>query len=330
MDRVEYQSLIVQDLVNLERLGELNLTPWYQRRSVWTTAQKSYLINTLHENKPVPAIYIRHSLDLEKGKSIKEVVDGQQRTRTILSYCKDEFAARHPMHGRRLKFSQLTKDQQHKFLLTSISVGYLLGANDSDVIDIFGRINSVSKSLNAQEKRNAAFSGEFKQFCLKQASSRIEFWRKYNLFTANDISRMNEIQYVSDIVINIINGLSDYSSAALDKLYQDYEEEFPNADDIALRLDRVFDFIVSLDTSRITDTIFSRQPLFFSLFLVLDSIPNLSKEVVEYSLSQIDERFNADKNKTQQDIDFYNASTSTTQRIAQRRVRDQYIRSFIR
>jgi len=330
MDRVEYQSLIVQDLVNLERLGELNLTPWYQRRSVWTTAQKSYLINTLHENKPVPAIYIRHSLDLDKGKSIKEVVDGQQRTRTILSYCKDEFAARHPAHARRQKYSHLTKEQQHKFLLTSISVGYLLGANDSDVIDIFGRINSVSKSLNAQEKRNAEFSGEFKQFCLKQASSRIEFWRKYNLFTANDISRMNEIQYMSDIVLNLIYGLSDYSSTALDKLYGNFEEEFPQADDIERRLDKVFDFIVSLDASRITDTIFSRQPIFFSLFLILDSTPDLSKDAVEFLLTQVDERFNAEENKTQEDIDFYNASTSTTQRIAQRKVRDQYIRSFMR
>jgi hypothetical protein len=37
MDRVEYQPLMVQDLINLNRQGELNLEPWYQRRSVWTS-----------------------------------------------------------------------------------------------------------------------------------------------------------------------------------------------------------------------------------------------------------------------------------------------------
>ena len=186
MDRVDYQSLVIQDIVNLQKSDELNLSPWYQRRSVWNPAQKSYLINTLLEKKPIPAIYIRHSLDLEKSKSIKEVVDGQQRTRTILGFCNDEFTAKHPSHLRKVKFSQLNRDQQQHFLLTSIPVGFLLGATDADVIDIFGRINSISKSLNAQEKRNAAYSGEMKQLCLQQSSSRITFWRNYIIFTAND------------------------------------------------------------------------------------------------------------------------------------------------
>ena len=83
MDRVDYQSLIVQDIRNLDNSGELNYSPWYQRRSVWTTPQKSYLINTLIEQKPIPAIYIRYSLDLDRGKTVREVVDGQQRIRAI-------------------------------------------------------------------------------------------------------------------------------------------------------------------------------------------------------------------------------------------------------
>jgi hypothetical protein len=77
MDRVDYQTIVIQDLINLNKADELDLSPWYQRRSVWNPTQKSYLINTLLEQKPIPAIYIRHSLDLERSKSIKEVVDGQ-------------------------------------------------------------------------------------------------------------------------------------------------------------------------------------------------------------------------------------------------------------
>lgn len=55
MDRVDYQSLIVQDLINWYDAKELNLNPWYQRRAVWKNAQKSYLINTLLEDKPIPS-----------------------------------------------------------------------------------------------------------------------------------------------------------------------------------------------------------------------------------------------------------------------------------
>ena len=75
---------------------DLNLNPWYQRRSVWNDSQKSYLINTLFERKPIPTIYIRHTIDLEKEKSIKEVVDGQQRIRAILSFYRGEITAFHP------------------------------------------------------------------------------------------------------------------------------------------------------------------------------------------------------------------------------------------
>lgn len=52
MDRVNYQSMIIQDLVNDYKDKKLNLNPWYQRRSVWTKPQKACLINTLLERKP--------------------------------------------------------------------------------------------------------------------------------------------------------------------------------------------------------------------------------------------------------------------------------------
>lgn len=327
MDRVDYQTIVIQDLINLNKSDELDLSPWYQRRSVWSPAQKSYLINTLLEQKPIPAIYVRHSLDLEKSKSIKEVVDGQQRCRSIIGFTLDEFSSKHPNHEKKVKYSQLKRDEQQKYLLTSIPVGYLLGAGDGDVIDIFGRINSISKSLNSQEKRNAAYSGEVKQLCLTQASSRINFWRNYGVFTANDIARMNETQFISDIVYNLLNGLSDYSSSKLDKLYKDYDESFDAYDDISQRLDKSFDLLASLPPERISDTIFNRAPILFSLFIVVDEL-NPSKQILEKVILEIDERFNSEENQTDEDKKFVDACKSTTQRIAQRNVRDIYIRSF--
>jgi hypothetical protein len=200
MDRVDYERMVIQDLLNLNKSGELDLNPWYQRRSVWTRPQKAYLVNTLFEQKPVPTCYIRHYLDVEKEKSIKEVVDGQQRIRAILEYEKGEFAARHPDHAKRVKISELTSAQKSKFRMTAMSIGYLINADDSDVIEIFGRLNSVAKTLNGQEKRNARFSGEFKQFCLAQAAQRVKIWRDLGVFTANDIARMNEVQFTSELV----------------------------------------------------------------------------------------------------------------------------------
>ena len=163
MDRVEYSPITIQELINGKERAELNLNPWYQRRSTWSQAQKAYLINTILERKPVPSLYIRHSLDIAKEKSIKEVVDGQQRIRAILEYVNNAFAARHPAYETKLKFSELSRSEKSSFRMTSLSVGYLLEASDTDVIEIFGRLNSVAKTLNLQEKRNARWSGEFKR-----------------------------------------------------------------------------------------------------------------------------------------------------------------------
>ena len=330
MDRVDYQPLLIQDILNLRRSEELDVAPWFQRRSIWNTSQKSYLINTLFEDKPIPALYIRYHLDLERGKTVRQIVDGQQRTRTILEYCEDGFSARHPSSGERRLFSQLNRTEKESFLLTAISVGYLLGASDADVIDIFGRINSVSKSLNAQEKRNSRYSGEFKQFCLRQASTRVELWRTYNIFSGTEIGRMSEVQFISDLVVNLMGGLSDFRQTTLGEAYKTYDEEFPESSDLANRLDKVFDFLTSLEPSSIKDTIFRRQPILFSLILVLDSLTTLNKNRVQESLYEIDSRFNSVGNQTTADANFITASVATTQRIGQRRVRDGYLRSYIK
>ena len=333
MERVNYESTVIQDIRGLHRRKELNLDPWYQRRSVWTRPQQSYLINTLHEHKPVPTIYIRHSLDLDREKSIREVVDGQQRIKAILRYLDDRFTARHPSHKKRVSFCELSTRQQSAFLMTNLSVGYLINATDADVIEIFGRLNSVSKTLNSQEKRNARFSGEYKHFCLRQAAMRIGLWRALRIFSANNLARMLEVQFVSDLVMNMLDGLTDFSAARLNGVYHRYDHEFPEAPDLEARLERVFRCIANLQPGAIRDTIFRRHPLFFSLFLVLDGLDQLPDEQsLEAALHDIDAMFNADMpaaDRSDRDNEFIAACRASTQRIKSRRVRDEYIRAAL-
>lgn len=333
MERVDHEKIIIQDLINLNSKQELDLAPWYQRRSVWTPAQKSYLINTLFEQKPIPTIYVRHSLDMDAEKSIREVVDGQQRLRTILEYTNNEFKARHPAHTGRVTYKDLSRTEQQTFKLTSLSVGYLLGATDEDVIEIFGRLNSVAKTLNEQEKRNANFSGEFKQFCLREAASRLALWRGLGVFSANDIARMNEVQFISDLVLNMLKGLSDYSNSGLNAIYEKYEDRFPERKDVKERLERIFSAIAEMPTSAIKDTVFSRQPLFFTLCVILDGHRGkLKAERIEKGIHKIDEMFNADipfDERPRAEAAFITACTASTQRIKSRRVRDSYVKGKI-
>jgi hypothetical protein len=329
MDRVDYQSLIIQDLVNENKEKKLNLNPWYQRRSVWTRPQKAYLINTLFERKPIPAIYIRHTIDLDAGKSIKEVVDGQQRSRTIIEYCNGDFSAKLSDGKTRKTFVQLTATEREHFLLTPLPVGYLLGATDKDVIDIFGRINSVSKSLNPQERRNAAYSGEFKQFVLRKAIGYLEFWRSTGLFTGTDIARMAEVQFIADLIRNMIYGLSDFTQNQINKVYAEYDEEFQFTDDIEARMDFVFNIIMQMDPNVIKNTIFNRQPIFLSLALIIDEFRHEYIKDLEEKLFALDAEVKDENVKKEDTITFRTAISSTTQRIHSRRVRREFIISRI-
>lgn len=333
MERVDYESVVIQDLLNFYLRGELNIRPWYQRRSVWKRTQKAYLINTIHEGKPVPSIYVRHTIDLESEKSIKEVVDGQQRIRCLIEYKDDEFAASHPAHRRPVLFSELEASQRRQFLLTSISVGYLVGAEDRDVIEIFARINSVAKTLNPQEKRNARHSGAFKQFCVNESIDRLPIWREYGIFSDNGIARMEEVQFISDLVINLMEGLQDFSASQIDKYYNEYDEEFLEADGIRRRLERLFTRILEIPVDILKGSVFARPQVLFSLLLILDDSPGISLDKVKFCINEIDARVRAVKSGEVGDAlptDIYEAfTTGNLHRIRARHRRDRAIREYL-
>lgn len=331
MDRVDYESLIIQELINSHQAKSLNITPWYQRRAVWSTPQRAYLINTIFEQKPVPSLYIRHQIDLDTERSIKEVVDGQQRIRTILAYREDEFPARHPNHPRKVLYSQLTRSERGQFLATALSVGYLIGADDRDVIEIFGRINSIAKTLNPQEKRNAQFSGDFKQFCLRQAVERLAFWRSTGVFTANEIARMMEVQFISDLVINMVRGLQDYSSKAINDFYRNYDEEFPHEEDVSARLELLFGKLAALTPEDFSDTIFRASQITFSLMVVLDRLRDrdIRPDRIHTVIRDIDARISTygerDVLSREEDRERTGFTGGNLHRIRARKIRDEVI-----
>jgi hypothetical protein len=261
------------------------------------------------------------------------VVDGQQRCRSIIDYKENAFAARHPEHRRRVLYRDLTPVQREAFLMAKLPVAYLIGADDSDVIEIFGRLNAVSKTLNAQEKRAAQYSGEFHQFCLREAVDRLSLWRGMNLFTATDISRMAEVQFTAELAMAMVNGMTDFSSARVDAAYRQWDEDFPERTMVADRLERVYSKVAALKPEVVKDTIFRRSPLFYTLVLVLDSLGRLpGKNALEQALVDIDARFNDPRPLTRrpkEDVAFVAACTASTQRIRSRKTRFEYVKSFM-
>jgi hypothetical protein len=77
----------VCDFVTWAKAGTLILSPSFQRRSVWPTGAKSFLLDTIVRGLPIPIIFLREQkTDLDSLEPKREVVDGQQRIRTVLAF----------------------------------------------------------------------------------------------------------------------------------------------------------------------------------------------------------------------------------------------------
>ena len=123
MKSYDSRTYSINDFVEWDAAKQLELNPRFQRRHVWTDKAKSFLMDTILRGKPIPKVFIRQKINVTTKTSIREVVDGQQRLRTILSYIKDGFVVskrQNSSHGGIL-FSQLPEEVQAQVLAYEVS-----------------------------------------------------------------------------------------------------------------------------------------------------------------------------------------------------------------
>src|ERR1017187_1035312 len=75
-----------EDFLLWQANDALEITPKFQRRSVWRTPARSYFIDTILRGMTVPPLYLRMTQNKTKTKAIRQVVDGQQRVRSVLDF----------------------------------------------------------------------------------------------------------------------------------------------------------------------------------------------------------------------------------------------------
>jgi len=64
--------------------GDIVVNRDYQRSDkVWPPAARSYLIESILLGYPIPQLYLYPKTDLKSKKTIREIVDGQQRSQAI-------------------------------------------------------------------------------------------------------------------------------------------------------------------------------------------------------------------------------------------------------
>jgi Protein of unknown function DUF262 len=280
MKSFDSRTYSINDFVEWDSQKQLVLNPHFQRRAVWSEKAKSYLIDTIIRGKPIPKVFIRQKLNVTTKTSLREVVDGQQRLRTILSYVKDGFAlarGQHPEFGG-LRFSQLPEEIQAQVLSFEIAVDLLINLPDKEILDIFARLNSYAVVLNEQEKINSGHFGPFKVLADKIGFDYNEYWNKQGILTAQQILRMQEVNLVADILIAMIEGIK--AKKQIKRFYEIYEKEFlHDVDELERRFVSVVDKISQLFPEGLAETEFHRNHIFYTLFTAIYhcifGVPNL-------------------------------------------------------
>jgi hypothetical protein len=267
MQKPERSSYTPLDFLDWQESGTLVLTPKFQRRSVWQTPARSYLIDTLIRGMPVPPIFLRVMQSEDKKRTVREVIDGQQRVAAVLDYLKGKYALSSNLGTPYAKkyFDELIPEYQDSIRGYAFMCEVFSGVGDSEVLQIFSRLNTYSVPLNAQELRNGRFFGPFKQTAYSLATEHLEFWRRDRIFTEQSIARMNEVELVSELMILELDGLQD-KKKSIDAFYESYDEQFTERRRVEERFRSVIDSITEALKETLPISEFRRVPIFYSLF----------------------------------------------------------------
>ncbi len=265
MKNFDTRAYSVSDVIGWNENNSLEISPDFQRRSVWSEKAKSYLIDTIIRGKPIPKILITQKL--EGTKTVRVVVDGQQRLRAILEFYNNDFKIL-KAHNAKLAgntYDSLPEQLQKDFLQYELGVDLLFDMSYEDLLDVFTRINAYTISLNTQEKFNAKYLGYFKQYVFKFGHKYVKYFLEGGILTKANVTRMAEAALASDLFVSLIDGVQ--TNKKIGSFFKKYEDDIGDLENICDKFDTIMSYIGEIyPPAELLTTNWSRIQLFYTLF----------------------------------------------------------------
>lgn len=302
------------------QMKTIDLSPKFQRKVVWSASAQAYLIDTLLRQLPIPKIYIKE--DIDGGNSTYRVIDGQQRLTAIFEFLSDNLALQDKyskdlgLGGK--KFTEISLEYRAKFYAYVITVDMIQQASGEEIKDMFKRLNRTGAKLTNQELRHAAYEGDFIQ--LAEEITQDPYWGRTKMFGTQQIRRMLDIEYVSELLMMVQENKIIDRKKGLDKFYADNEVMGDvKRKQLKTSFQRVLAYVKKIVTDR--STRFVNRGDFYSLFYTINYflVNNYVfdkfnfekiKETLPYLTVEINTRSNIQKlleyyNSTQQAVDSF-------------------------
>jgi hypothetical protein len=316
--------------------GTLILQPKYQRNPIWSIGQKCFLIDSLISGCPIPQVYI--NIKTKGGGKDKttyyEVVDGQQRLRSILEFISEQWiliataAKAYPVSeeykphiGK--KYSELPDRLQNAIWDYPIAVQEIRGWDDTEIRAMFRRLNYVNERLNRQELRHSQYFGEFNEAVENLAKHK--FWDDIHLFTRRDSERMKDVEFVSELFVIVVDGIQDQQNT-LDRFFADYDVLFPKKSRYLSKFNQTIQSLTTIKET-ITSTRFNKKNDFYALFAAAVHLNESQSSPVDLSganrkLKRLSQQLEADpKSLTGIPQEYYTTVIEGANKLAKRRLR---------
>lgn len=231
--------------LDMRRNNQLQLNPPYQRKSVWSTKDRKFFLDTIFRNYPAPPIFVHRDID-DKGFTTFNVVDGKQRLETIMLFADNKIAISETFGDINLngkKFNDLPPEYKRKFWDYILIVDFIESIEGTNIDEVFDRVNRNSKNLQPQELRHARFDGWF----INEAEDESEdlFWWEMKVSTKAKDRRMKNVQFISELLLIVLeNEIVGFSQDYLDEMYAIYDapeelDESPDIDSYHLKKDQI-------------------------------------------------------------------------------------------
>jgi hypothetical protein len=197
-----HQTWNIGKLVSLFKAGKLDLSPGYQRNIIWSSGAQKELLESVFRRRPMPSFFLR-----QLPQDNYEVVDGQQRARTLIGFLQGQLET-HQGHF----FSDLPQVDpllQNQFLNYELSVTIITSlAQEESIEKFYALINSTGLRLNRPEIRKADFYTT-RLLRLVTAIAGLRDFQSLGLFTRLSAARMNDMDFASELIAQLEFGLTD-------------------------------------------------------------------------------------------------------------------------
>jgi len=249
--------------------GKLNLNPPYQRKFIWSLKDQQTLIQSILKGYAIPNIFLFECQD-----GFFEMVDGQQRTRTILGFIENQFKS---VDG--TSYDQIEdKTSLNQYIIPITIIEEI--ENDESIEEFYSLVNKSGIHLNRPELKKAEYFDTNFLKLITQLSSNENF-QTLDLFTETTSKRMNDVDFVSELVTYLIEGVSD-KKIKVDKVFEKdiSDEEYEN---LKIRFESILSLFCELNSIHpLKKTRYKQRNDFYTLFGFIDKNQSLSIETLKY------------------------------------------------